>query len=86
MWSCEPLGIIFIHRQPEAAVVIHSWSSVGRCYQLEEKGSECVLDETHRNTSGKGLHSCTSGRRQLCLVVEVIGLGVSLGGLHPTTL
>lgn len=86
MWSCEPLGIIFIHRQPEAAVLIHSWSSVGRCYQLEEKGSERVLDEKHRNTSRKGLHICTSGRRQLCLAVEVIGPGVNLGRLHPTTL
>lgn len=33
----------------------------------------------------EGLHICMPGRRQLCLVVEVMGPELSLGGLPSTT-
>lgn len=65
---------------------------IAMCYQLEQGGSkEHGLDDTQGTTSGGGcrvggLPICTSGRRQLCLVAEVVGFGVSLGGIHPTTL
>lgn len=37
-------------------MLIHSWNSVGRCYQLEERGSkEEVLDKVCRITSGVGV-------------------------------